>query len=329
MLKSKLLFVLIVFAVALVASLTLSTPSVYAQPPLQGGATLSVDKAQYVIGEQIRTCFTVPAPAHLVFMVYVDDGTSWLTSEGDDDGTGDCIIGTAGTPAGRRRLRMTVYVGGRIVATPEVSYQVTDPQPPTQDPSTGSGQIGPMGVSPQGNFNVNCHPYRYAIPLQDNCEAWLTQDFPIPLYLEDSIPFEWNTPILMAIDEWNQALPFRFFSYRGRSRPPDDQKHILIYRYDRSSSVPGQTRNWTRNWKTYLSEIQLFDPAYGQWSQTEVRNHILHELGHTLGLNHSSDINDLMYWSGPSVISGLSKNAIQWTISSADLDTIIFIYFSR
>ena len=162
MFKSKLLYVVVCLSIVVGASLSLSTPLTQAHPPLQGGASISVDKTQYALGEEVRWCYSVPRPAYVDITVFLEDGSSRQILAGDDDGRGDCLTGTIGPPTGRRRLVLTVSSGGRVIATAETNYRVVDsqssppppPPPPTQEPPDQGGGIEELPESQFLPFTV-------------------------------------------------------------------------------------------------------------------------------------------------------------------------------
>lgn len=81
------------------------------------------NRSQYTIGDSIQVCYSVPFAAHIRLTDIEADGTP-QTWEGDDDGTGGCLVGTVTPPTGTEHFRIDVYQGTAVYQSAETSFQV-------------------------------------------------------------------------------------------------------------------------------------------------------------------------------------------------------------
>ena len=73
---------------------------------------ISTDKSQYVLGESLRFCYTVPAPGEIAIFDLLPNGQRNTVLSGYDDGRGDCIAATVTPPTGRECLRIRYFFSG-------------------------------------------------------------------------------------------------------------------------------------------------------------------------------------------------------------------------
>jgi hypothetical protein len=141
------------------------TPTPTPTPP-PGTASITTDRPSYRVGDPITYCYTVPGPSFVRIVNTLADGRQQVLLSGNDDGRGDCRLGTIGPPPGRECLRLE-YSGEFGSGMREVCYQVLDqpmptpmptppppgPTPPPPPPTPGP-TMPPTGTLTVVGFNV-------------------------------------------------------------------------------------------------------------------------------------------------------------------------------
>jgi hypothetical protein len=89
------------------------------------GLTITMDADQYNVGDSGGFCYTVPGPGQVTVTNNGVNGTATLLS-GQDDGTGDCDMGTIQGPAGKYCV-IILFSGAAGAGTAQSCYQVNDP----------------------------------------------------------------------------------------------------------------------------------------------------------------------------------------------------------
>ena len=111
-----------------------------------------------------------------------------------------------------------------------------------------------------------------------------------------------------AMDVWNKqsGTPFRF-SYAGQLSSTTtgyDQKNVILFRKDSNGGAIASTYSWASNGYLVDSDVIFWDGSYrfftgssGCSSGVYVEDIGAHELGHAMGLSHSSIAEATMYGS--------------------------------
>ena len=167
---------------------------------------------------------------------------------------------------------------------------------------------------------------------------WDKSAFPLKVFIQiadSNVPDYYKVEILRALNQWHTITGFLSFAL------VDNQDAANIYikiaplpanvcSNGECKYVVGETSPTIQKGILKKMTITLYDKdAHGQYfSDKEMFNTILHEMGHALGIEgHSYNSNDIMYMSqsGAEDIYAPYKSSFQY-ISSADLNTITLLY---
>jgi hypothetical protein len=99
------------------------------------GAVIYTDKQQYVVGENVTVCVTIPAPGTINITELLPNGTSRVIYSGQAQSTQGCQFGQVGPGTGTHCLRLN-YSGTTTLET-QTCYTVVDPSAPP--PPAGAG----------------------------------------------------------------------------------------------------------------------------------------------------------------------------------------------
>lgn len=90
------------------------------------GAAIWADQSQYTVGSPVSMCYIVPGPSHVVITDTDAGGNAQTVLDGNDDGTGGCLSGTATAPTGTEDLNLAVYslADGSEIASEDFDFQV-------------------------------------------------------------------------------------------------------------------------------------------------------------------------------------------------------------
>ena len=171
-------------------------------------------------------------------------------------------------------------------------------------------------------------------PLDKGIIRWDINKFPIKIKIENnvSVPDYYNVEILRAFNQWTLSTGFIKFS------KTDNDADIIV----KIMSLPSSTCSDNQNCKyvvgyttptikgrilKYMTIILYDKDPYGNYfSDKELYNIILHEIGHALGImGHSYSSDDLMYMASENNIYMSYRSAFQY-LSSKDINTIKLLY---
>ncbi len=176
-------------------------------------------------------------------------------------------------------------------------------------------------------------------PLDSNIIRWNKNSFPLKVYIDTSalkdIPDYYVSGAKRALTQWDKSIDFVSFALANKK---SDAQIIISFKKipDNVCSdnvckfVAGYTNPKISKLVLKRMEIVLYDktPMEQYFSDKEIYNTILHEIGHALGImGHSYSTNDLMY------PQNMEKNTIysQYRsdfhyLSGADIHTLQLLY---
>ena len=164
---------------------------------------------------------------------------------------------------------------------------------------------------------------------------WDTNKFPLTVSIVEnknvSVPPYYKTEILKAFSQWQTATNFITFATTDNpnsaniTNPPKVSCNEKECKY-----VVGFTTPEFKGEMLHKMNIVLYsqDPNGNFFSDKELYNTILHEIGHALGImGHSYSTEDLMYMSTDSTASFYApyRSSFQY-LSSQDINTIRLLY---
>ena len=154
---------------------------------------------------------------------------------------------------------------------------------------------------------------------------WDRADFPLPFYMEKcrwyaakGEEYKYNDMVLRALKEW-EIRSKGLVSFKPVSNLYDSKVNLTWKRVDRKSL--GLCRFDYQQNRMYTAEVEigLSDGIIHRqyMDDNEVFHTILHELGHAVGLGHSTEKKDIMYTPHQYGIVNISEN---------DLKTLEYMY---
>ena len=191
----------------------------------------------------------------------------------------------------------------------------------------------------QNNIKANIGDnYIEQVPLDNRIIRWDEKTFPLKVAITDKsnieLPPYYRVEILEAFAQWQSSTNFLKFSEVSNPKDANIVVEILplpnnvcegkVCRY-----VVGYTTPKINGSKLKKMTITLYDKdPYGNYfSDKELYNTILHEIGHALGImGHSYSSEDLMYMTNQSSNFYVPyKSSFQY-LSSKDINTINLLY---
>lgn len=184
------------------------------------------------------------------------------------------------------------------------------------------------------------HNYIEQTPYGSQILRWDTSAFPLKVSIdfpiEDKLPNYYRAEITKAFYQWQNATQFLKFDFVNNVK---DAQIVIKF-------LPLPENNCTKNGCRYVvayteptiknnilkkMTITLYDKdAYGNYfSDKELYNTILHEIGHALGImGHSYSTDDLMFMSNEEEQNSIYtrfRSRFQY-ISSKDINTVTLLY---
>ena len=182
--------------------------------------------------------------------------------------------------------------------------------------------------------------YIEQVPLDSHVLRWNLKSMPLDVSIEipknDTLPQYYNAEITKAFMQWQNSTGFIKFNFIEKPSKADIVVKFMALPESNCSSagckyVVAYT-NPTFNGNTLKKmTITLYDKdAYGNYfSDKELYNTILHEIGHALGImGHSYSTDDLMYMSSRETqdkIFTRFRSSFQY-LSAKDLNTLRLLY---
>lgn len=167
---------------------------------------------------------------------------------------------------------------------------------------------------------------------------WKSENFPLKVYIEDNsqVPPYYNRSIKEAFSKWMDKTDF--IKFQLTTNPKDSDIYIRYEDYkgencDKSKEckfiVATTYPNISSDNTIKLMNITFYktNSVNNNYSQEEIYNSALHEIGHALGImGHSDNPDDIMYSSTNSDYVQLFRGNIRRYISERDLNTINLLY---
>lgn len=184
------------------------------------------------------------------------------------------------------------------------------------------------------------HNYIEQTPYGGKILRWDTSTFPIKVSIdfpmEDNLPAYYRAEITKAFYQWQNSSQFLKFTFVNNVKDaqivikfmplPENNCNKQGCRYVVAYTEPSIKNNILKK-----MTITMYDKdAYGNYfSDKELYNTVLHEIGHALGImGHSYSTEDLMYMSNEEQQNSIYtrfRSSFQY-ISSKDINTVTLLY---
>lgn len=184
------------------------------------------------------------------------------------------------------------------------------------------------------------HNYIEQTPYDSSVLRWDTGSFPLKVSIdfpiEDKLPNYYRAEITKAFYQWQNSSQFLKFNFVNNTKDAQIVIKFLPLPKNNCNSrgckyVVAYTEPTIKNNLLKKMTITMYDKdAYGNYfSDKELYNTILHEIGHALGImGHSYSTDDLMFMSNEENQDSMYtrfRSSFQY-ISSKDINTILLLY---
>lgn len=177
--------------------------------------------------------------------------------------------------------------------------------------------------------------YIYSAVLNKDILRWSTESFPLKVYFENT-NHAYRENIKKAFEQWSKAS--NFLQFAEVFNPEESDIEIRFSNYDgpqcksaNCAYTVATTSNKTDKYHRLKKMIIKFyntNPFGEQFTNSEIYNTALHEIGHALGISgHSDNPSDVMYANNhkvANVFDPYSNNIFY--LSKRDLNTIKLLY---
>jgi predicted Zn-dependent protease len=157
-------------------------------------------------------------------------------------------------------------------------------------------------------------------------------DIPVVLYIDGSVPPEFNDSIAGAIDDWNRSVGREILKLGGRvstnGEPQQDGVNVIYYMKTWENNRMNEQARTTVYWAgdhIYEADIRINASAGGkheffvgedpQTGKIDMQSLMLHEFGHVLGLAHAVNPQSVM-------VRSLPTATLRRQLSANDLSSI-------
>ncbi len=177
--------------------------------------------------------------------------------------------------------------------------------------------------------------YIYSAVLNKDILRWNIESFPLKVYFEDAKP-AYRENIKMAFDKWGKASGF--LQFVEVFKPEESDIEIRFRNYDGPECTSANcnytvatTSNTTDKYHRLKKMIIKFyneNPFGEPFTNAEVYNTALHEIGHAIGIaGHSDNPADVMY-AGNHKVTGVfdAYSDERFNLSKRDLNTVTLLY---
>jgi len=235
-------------------------------------------------------------------------------------------------PASRYFLTLALTKGTPTYSHQEALYNMANSKTHDMAQSYAKSQIYTMKELLIEGMEDN---YIYSAVQNKDILRWNTEAFPLKVYFEQTHP-NYRDNIKKAFDQWGKASGF--LQFKEVYKPEESDIEIKFTPYsgpkctnancDYAVATTTSTTDKYHRLNRMIITFNNTDPYGEEFSNNEIYNASLHEIGHALGISgHSNNPNDVMYASKNRTFGSYSpySNNIFY-LSKRDLNTLALLY---
>jgi hypothetical protein len=184
----------------------------------------------------------------------------------------------------------------------------------------------PLAPQPSCNFVENSRSQRI---------SW-GSNLPVVMYIDQSVPAQYYSAVRAAMDEWNQRIGREVFELGGVSQdstgPTRDSRNVIYFMKEWEPNKTFEQARTTVYWADeQISEadirVNIRDFAYSNSAvpvagQVDFQSLMIHEMGHVLGLAHTTAPGSVMVKTLPAAQGRLPSDILRRTVGDYDLRSI-------